>query len=188
MQFLERLAVNQPGLRVGTLTFTRAATAEFATKMDDADLLGLGIVRPATVHSFALSTLLRIGSSTLPMPLRIPGKWETEQLIRPHLSRRLKADGYQHATPTVIKRVEEEMSAGWQALNPLEELYVNIDPALGAAYVGLSKQHRRRFGYVLLQNCRTRRDSHWKNTEPRASNSISSSSTNTRTSTWRTSR
>ena len=150
VQFLERLAVENPGFRVRMLTFTRAATAEFATKMDDADLSGLGIVRPATVHSFALSTLLRIGSSTLPMPLRIPGKWETEELIRPHLSRRLKADGYQRATPTIVRRIEEEMSAGWQSLDPLDELYTDIDPVLGAAYVGLWKQHRRRFGYVLL--------------------------------------
>jgi superfamily I DNA/RNA helicase len=40
VQFLERLAVANPGLRVRMLTFTRAATAEFAIKMNDAVLSG----------------------------------------------------------------------------------------------------------------------------------------------------
>lgn len=150
VQFLERLAKVSPELKVRMLTFTRAATAEFAAKMNDAELTGLGVVRPATVHSFALSTLLRVGQSTLPPSFRIPGKWETEELIRPHLANRLKSEGHQRATPSVIKRIETEMSAGWQSLDPREELYSDIDPALGAAYVGLWRQHRRRFGYVLL--------------------------------------
>lgn len=150
VQFLERLAKDSPGLRVRMLTFTRAATAEFAAKMDDADLSGLGIARPATIHSFALSTLLRVGHGSLLAPLRIPGGWEVKNLVRPHLAARLKAQGHESATPTVVKKLEEEMAAGWQSLVPGAELYVDTDPALGAAYVGLWQEHRRIFGYVLL--------------------------------------
>lgn len=150
VQFLERLAKERPGLRVRMLTFTRAATAEFAAKMDDADLTGLGVARPATVHSFALSTLLRIGHSALPTPLRIPDSWEVKNLVRPHLAARLKAHGHRKATPKVIKRLEEEMAAGWESLDPDAELFVNTNPALGAAYVGLWREHRLIFGYSLL--------------------------------------
>lgn len=150
VQFLERLAKENPTLRVRMLTFTRAATAEFAAKMDDADLTGLGIVRPATVHSFALSTLLRIGHGALPTPLRIPDSWDVKNLIRPHLSVRLKAQGHRKATPEVVKKLEEEMAAGWQSLDPDVALFVETNPALGAAYVGLWREHRRIFGYSLL--------------------------------------
>lgn len=150
VQFLERLAKEHPELRVRMLTFTRAATAEFAAKMDDADLTGLGIVRPATVHSFALSTLLRLGHGALPTPLRIPDSWEVKNLIRPHLSVRLKAQGHRKATPKVVKKLEEEMAAGWQSLDPEVPLFVETNPALGAAYVGLWREHRRIFGYSLL--------------------------------------
>ncbi len=150
VQFLERLAKERPGLRVRMLTFTRAATAEFAAKMDDADLTGLGIARPATVHSFALSTLLRAGHGALPAPLRIPDSWEVRNLIRPHLARRLKAQGHSTATPKVVKKLEEEMAAGWQSLDPDAELFVDTNAALGAAYVGLWREHRGIFGYSLL--------------------------------------
>lgn len=150
VQFLERLAKEHPELRVRMLTFTRAATAEFAAKMDDADLTGLGIVRPATIHSFALSTLLRLGHGALPTPLRIPDSWEVKNLIRPHLSVRLKVQGHRKATPKVVKKLEEEMAAGWQSLDPEVALFVEMNPALGAAYVGLWREHRRIFGYSLL--------------------------------------
>jgi len=150
VQFLERLAKEHPELRVRMLTFTRAATAEFAAKMDDAELTGLGIVRPATVHSFALSTLLRLGHGALPTPLRIPDSWEVKNLIRPHLSVRLKTQGHRKATPKVVKKLEEEMAAGWQSLDPEVPLFVETNPALGAAYVGLWREHRRIFGYSLL--------------------------------------
>jgi len=59
--YLERLTQTYPELRSRMLTFTRAATDEFAQKMGDAGLAGLGVTSPATVHSFALSLLVRLG-------------------------------------------------------------------------------------------------------------------------------
>lgn len=148
--YLERLAREHPELRTRMLTFTRAATAEFAAKMGDAELAGLGASPPATVHSFALSILMRTKGVSLPMPLRIPDSWETSNLIRPHLSRLLKRAGHTPATPTVVKRLEREMSSGWESLDPDRELYSDRNPALGAAYVGTWQHHRRIFGYVLI--------------------------------------
>jgi len=150
VQFLEGLSRERPELRVRMLTFTRAATAEFAAKVGDAQLGGLGMAPPTTVHSFALSLLMRIEGVSLPMPLRIPDTWEAKKLVRPHLSRRLKAQGHNEATPTVVEALEREMSAGWEALDPERELYSEKNPQLGHAYVGMWQEHRWAFGYVLV--------------------------------------
>jgi DNA helicase-2/ATP-dependent DNA helicase PcrA len=150
VRYLEHLADEHPDISARMLTFTRAATAEFAEQMGDANLEGLGVARPATVHSYALSLLMRMDGVNLPMPLRIPDSWEIKRLIRPHLSRLLRAAGHAQATSTILRSLELEMSAGWESLDPERELYVDRDPALGAAYAGLWGQHRWVFGYVLL--------------------------------------
>jgi DNA helicase-2/ATP-dependent DNA helicase PcrA len=148
--FLERLAREHPDMRARMLTFTRAATAEFAQKMGDAELEGLGVAPPATVHSFALSVLMRAQGANIPMPLRIADFWEVKTLIRPHLALRLRASGHYKATPTLVKDLEDEMAAGWESLDPNRVLKAVLWPELRAAYVGLWKEHRWAFGYVLL--------------------------------------
>jgi DNA helicase II / ATP-dependent DNA helicase PcrA len=148
--FLERLASLHPDLRARMLTFTRAATAEFAQKMGDAELEGLGVTPPATVHSFALSVLMKTKGSGLPMPLRIPDSWEAKELIRPHLSRRLRAAGHRDATPSLVEKLELEMAAGWESLDPQQMLFTELRPELRSAYTGLWSRHRRVFGHVLL--------------------------------------
>jgi DNA helicase-2/ATP-dependent DNA helicase PcrA len=150
VQYLERLTRTHPDLKVQMLTFTRAATAEFALKMGDAELAGLGISPPATVHSFALGILVREPGANIPRPLRIPDSWEAKELVRPDISRLLRRQGYKKATPTVVKELEEEMAAGWETLDPERELYSQTDPALGAAYTGTWNEHRWAFGYVLI--------------------------------------
>lgn len=148
--FLERLATTSPELRTRMLTFTRAATAEFAKKMGDTELGGLGVTPPATVHSFALSVLMRTRGSGLPMPLRIPDSWEAKELIRPHLAQRLRRAGHRDSTPSLIKRLEDEMAAGWESLDPDQIMLTDLDPALRHAYTGLWSSHRMVFGYVLV--------------------------------------
>ncbi len=128
--YLERLARERPDLRTRMLTFTRAATAEFAKKMGDAQLEGLGVTPPATVHAFALSVLMHAKGANVPIPLRIPDSWELKTLIRPHLARRLKAAGHQRATPTLIKDLEEEMAAGWESLDQSRVLLADLQPEL----------------------------------------------------------
>lgn len=89
--FLERLTADRPDLRTRMLTFTRAATAEFAEKIGDANREGLGVTPPATVHGFALSVLMASSAHGLPMPLRIPDDWELRVLVEPALAERLRA-------------------------------------------------------------------------------------------------
>lgn len=148
--YLERLTDAHPDLQSRMLTFTRAATDEFAQKMGDAGLAGLGVAVPATVHSFALSLLLRLGAPGLPSPLRIPDSWETKNLIHPSLSRRLRALGHAAATPTIVSRLEQEMAAGWQVLDPEQPLLAEEHPELGLAYRGVWNAHRQTFAYTLL--------------------------------------
>ena len=70
-----------PVVKSKMLTFTRAATAEFAIKLVQHDLAGVADA-PSTVHSHALAVLLNLSSGQLPSPLRIPDTWEMDQLVR----------------------------------------------------------------------------------------------------------
>jgi superfamily I DNA/RNA helicase len=89
------------GIRTKMLTFTRAATAEFALKLEEAGL-ATDVDPPATVHSHALSVLMGMSGHGLPEPIRIPDSWESDGLVRKHLSRMLKAAGYS-ASPSLVK-------------------------------------------------------------------------------------
>lgn len=136
-----------PDLQVRMLTFTRAATAELAKKVGNAD----PDIRPSTIHAFALSLLMRNPStSNLPTPIRIPDSWETRELIHPHLARRLRIQGFEHATVVKVKRLERELASRWQSLDDRVPLLANVDPPLRSAYVGLWEHHRHVFGYTLL--------------------------------------
>ena len=148
--YLETLTLNYPELRTGMLTFTRAATAELALKLGDAELGDLAIAEPTTVHGFALRLLVRMGSPGLPSPLRIPDSWEQKSLVRPMISRQLRALGHGGATPSMVDRLEREMAAGWEALDPEVALLADTEPEVGLAYRGIWADHRRFFGYTLL--------------------------------------
>lgn len=145
---LERLALEQPSLRCQMITFTRAATAEFAQKQTANELLQSGR-RPKTVHGFALQLLLGHGAPDLPRPLRIPGRWEMRSLIEPDIARRLKARGFQ-ADVRVVRQLMSELGAGWESLEPDRVTVKATDPALATAFAGLWREHRSAFGYVLL--------------------------------------
>jgi superfamily I DNA/RNA helicase len=114
------------------LTFTRAAAAEFAEKMQRQGL-GEGIQPPSTIHAFALSVLRKSFWPGVPQPVRIADTWETEELIRPQLSRLLKAQGHK-ATPGDIEDLEQDMAAGFESLDRSKILYATLHPALRNAY------------------------------------------------------
>ena len=138
----EQLLTNsEPPLRVKFLTFTRAATAELARKLATSQA---GILdRPSTIHSFAISTLLRNpGCASFPQPLRIPDKYEYKNLIRPHMAGRAKVG---------LRRLDDlvrEMSAKWESLNPQENQRVTLQER--ARFMGVWLEHRQVFGYTLL--------------------------------------
>ncbi len=73
--YLESLLEQPDSPRVRLLTFTRAATAELAEKLEKTPTAQA--LRPSTVHSFAISVLLRNpGTGRFPEPLRIADSWE----------------------------------------------------------------------------------------------------------------
>ena len=148
--YLEQVANKNPTTRVGYITFTRAATAEFAKKMDDSGLSALGGQPPKTMHGYSLGILLRNHSSRIPYPLRIPDDWEVTELIRPDISRILKAKGYSEATPTMVSKLEAELAASFQSLSG-DILPISMEqPDLVNAYKGVWRDHRNRYGYTLL--------------------------------------
>src|SRR5664280_979428 len=86
--FLTRLLSGDPEIRVRMLTFTRAATAELAEKIAGHPEK---VERPSTIHSFAISILLRNpGAGGFPEPLRILDSWEAEAVVHPSLAKRLR--------------------------------------------------------------------------------------------------
>jgi len=74
--YLEKVSADNPGLRIGYITFTRAATAEFAMKLNDNGMTALNGEPPKTMHGFSLGLLLSHHSNRIPYPLRIPDSWE----------------------------------------------------------------------------------------------------------------
>lgn len=148
IELVGHLLGRNPELGIKLLTFTRAATQELAANMGDPQLAD---VRPSTIHSFALSLLLRDPArSRLPTPLRIADTWETDKLIRTNIARRLRAAGFGQITKREIKKLEREMAARWESLDPNLILLAEMDPQARNAYIGLWDIHRSIYGYTLL--------------------------------------
>lgn len=147
--WLGKLHSDGTSFRSKMLTFTRAATKEFASKLEDAGLTdSVGV--PATVHSHALSVLMSMSGHGLPEPLRIPDSWEARELVHPHLSLLLKSQGFDEATPRFVREVlEREMAAGWQRLDDSDQSD-EVSPQLRTAYLAAWGWHRQVFGYSLL--------------------------------------
>jgi DNA helicase-2/ATP-dependent DNA helicase PcrA len=130
-----------PAPRVRLLTFTRAATAELANKLEDHP--AAIVERPSTIHSFSIAVLLRNGSvGDLPRPLRIADDWERHEIVRPTLARRAGVRVYR------LDDLLRELAANWESLRPHEE--AEIDRAERARFIGAWQEHRAIYGYTLL--------------------------------------
>lgn len=149
MVWLGHLVERHDGIRAKLLTFTRAATAEFAEKLRSGGLAEV-IDAPQTVHAHALSVLVGMHDHALPSPLRIPDGWETKALVHPYLATHLRVRGHEDATVRVVRNLEAEMAAAWETLDPERVLIADVDPELRRAYVAAWNEHRRVFGYSLL--------------------------------------
>jgi len=130
----------QPRIRL--LTFTRAATAELARKV--ADHPQATVERPSTIHSFAISALLRNpGCADFPEPLRIADDWEMATLVQPQLATMVGV------TPTFVRRrLIPEMAANWESLE--EDPDPEVDEHTRNRFLGVWDEHRRVYGYTLL--------------------------------------
>ena len=137
---LNQLLLDNNGLRVRMLTFTRAATAELTSKLTT----GAGFVpSPSTVHSFAISILLRnAGSGGFPEPLRIVDTWEYKNIVRDTFARRA------NVSARTIDVLFWEMAANFESLSA--EKNPKIDDAERNRFLSAWYEHRRVFGYTLL--------------------------------------
>lgn len=130
-----------PAPRLRLLTFTRAATGELAKKVSEHP--AAAAERPSTIHSFAISVLVRNpGAANLPAPLRIADDWEYQTLVRPQLARRVGVGVRQ------LDELVREMAANWESLQP--EQFSHVPAELRARFHGAWNEHRRIYGYTLL--------------------------------------
>ena len=136
------------GSRVLLLTFTRAATAELVSKLTGASSIA---PRPNTVHSFALSVLMKNGGLGLvPEPLRIASDWEEKHVVVPSLQRRM---GQNRKT---LKDLLADMASNWQRLS--SSTNETLDPCLRNRFLGTWSEHRSIYGYTLLSEIPYRLD------------------------------
>jgi ATP-dependent DNA helicase UvrD/PcrA len=136
---LNSVAPDSP-IRAKLLTFTRAATAELAHKLSEAE--NVLCERPSTIHSFCISVLLRNrGVGEFPEPFRMADDWENREIVRPTLARRLAIGVRQ------VRELFAELAANWESLAPEER--PGIEPAVRARFMGGWHQHREIYGYTL---------------------------------------
>lgn len=140
ISYISQIKELYPNKKVKLLTFTRAANLELTSKiLESCD----ETVESSTVHSFAISTLLsNPGTSGLPEPLRIADTWESKNLVRTDLARRLRL------RVRMIDTLITLMSASWQSLEEAHD--DSISPGMKARFMGFWDEHRNIFGYSLL--------------------------------------
>lgn len=130
----------EPVIRAKLLTFTRAATAELSHKLSEAE--SAVCERPSTVHSFCIAVLLsNAGVGEFPQPFRMADDWETREIVRPTLARRLGT------TVPQVRELFTELAANWESLDPQES--ARVDGAVRARFMGGWRQHREIYGYSL---------------------------------------
>lgn len=173
--YLKKLAEEHPEIRAQMLTFTRAATQEFAETMEEYGVTNAE--RPSTIHALALRILARASDANIPKPIRIPDSWEEKHLILPHLTRLVRRR-HPEIDQKTISKLQDEMAAGWESLDDTP-LLSDIRPEWRSAYVGTWGLHRRVFGYTLLAELPYRATS-LRTPGPRGSTSTCSSLTNIR--------
>src|ERR1700716_837416 len=135
---VDQLLAGNPAPRIKLLTFTRAATGELAKKVSEHP--AAAAERPSTIHSFAISVLLRNpGTGDFPQPLRIADDWEDDEVVRPTLARRAGV------RVTRLNNLMREMAANWESLQPEEDSRVDAEER--ARFVGAWNEHRQIYGY-----------------------------------------
>ena len=139
---IEKLLSAERPPRLKHLTFTPAATGEPTPKI--AEHPAAVAQRPSTIHSFPKSVLLRNpGVGAFPKPLRLADDWEQSQVVDPTLARLVGVK------QVVLKRqLIPELVSGWERLDEIR--FLEVDPQLGARFVGAWHEHRRIYGYTVL--------------------------------------
>ena len=126
------------------LTFTRAAAHELRQRV--ADELGPDNKMPpriSTLHSFALSQLLRNAPvvTMVPRPLRIADDWEERNIIEEDIKRILNTD------IRTVRHKFNQLSSDWQTLVAEAEKWDLSYP--DPQFLGAWRKHRETYGYML---------------------------------------
>lgn len=138
--FIALLIKNAGNVRTRLLTFTRAATAELISKIEENE--NVECERPSTLHAFCISILLRNpGLGEFPRPLRMTDDWERDCIVEATLSRRL------HILKWRVTDLFGELAANWESFIPEEA--PKVTPEQRARFMGAWQQHREIFGYTL---------------------------------------
>lgn len=131
--------------RILALAFTRAAAAEMRYRLEQR-LGEVGKeVRVSTLHSYALSEILRGGASQLPDPIRVAGNWEERWIVVEELARLL------HRTVRAISNGKDgamdRLADDWDTLAADGDGWEagHADPAFLTAW----RRHREVYGYTL---------------------------------------
>ena len=138
---LRRLHDQPNAKRLRMLTFTRNAAAELADKVAaGGDALP---IKPTTIHSFAISVLLRNkGAADLPQPLRFADDWEEHNLIHRRMAKRCGVP------VSRLRKLVREMASGWERLEHQDD--PEVSPEERARFQGVWSEDRQLFGYTLL--------------------------------------
>lgn len=131
------------------LTFTRAATQELRSRIRDA--LGPEEVLPriSTIHSYALSQLLRNQDKFphLPKPLRIVDDWEERYIVQEDLKDALKAQGDPEMDVRKVRRLLQDLSSDWETLKADQTDWEKNYP--NPVFLATWNMHRTVFGYTM---------------------------------------
>lgn len=136
---------NIPLNEILVLTFTRSATHELKQRVvgeldSSVDLLP----RVATLHSFALSQLLKNAPiiDQIPRPLRIADDWEERYIIEEDIKKTIDADKIK-----TVRTKFAQLSADWETLNADKDGWDTTYP--DPQFLGAWRNHRNIYGYML---------------------------------------
>ena len=127
------------------LTFTRAAAQELRARVREA--AGEDEVTPpvSTLHSFALTQIIRNSSKldALPQPLRIADGWEQKNIIEQDIRKTLGLAKVDHA-----RDLFSQLAADWETLRADEQAWEKSFP--NPEFIGAWHDHRNLYGYTML--------------------------------------
>ena len=125
------------------LTFTRAAAHELRTRVEKA-VGGNRMPRISTLHSFALSQLLRKSNrlDALPEPLRIADNWEERNIVKEDLKMLIGKSRIEEVHNLFLR-----LAADWESLGAEIPGWSKGFP--DPKFLGAWREHRGVYGYVL---------------------------------------
>ncbi len=134
--------LHKPPSDILAIAFTRVAAGELRSRVSK--ILGHdNIPQIVTLHSFALSTILKHGAGKrLPSPIRIADDYEERWIIQEDLKTNLDLE-----TITEVRDLITQLSADWETLKADLTSWEKRFP--NPLFLGAWKEHRKIFGYTL---------------------------------------